>query len=69
MDEELDQHLASTGDERVDTAVAGLSRLPGQPVADHVAILEEVHGRLRDVLGELAEEGNQEPPEPAQGRP
>ena len=46
----------STGDDRVDDAVAGLSRLPGQPVEDHVAILEEVHGRLRDILGELAED-------------
>jgi hypothetical protein len=42
-----------TGDERVDGAVAGLSRLPGLPVEDHVAVLEEVHGRLRDILGEL----------------
>ena len=41
------------GDERVDDAVAGLSRLPGRPVDEHVAVLEEVHGRLRDILGEL----------------
>jgi hypothetical protein len=33
--------------------VAGLSRLPGRPVDEHVAVLEEVHGRLRDILGEL----------------
>ena len=46
----------ATGDDRVDDAVAGLNRLPGQPVEDHVAILEEVHGRLRDILGELAED-------------
>ena len=44
-----------TGDERVDGAVAGLSRLPGRPVDEHVAVLEEVHGRLRDILGELNE--------------
>ena len=44
-----------TGDERVDDAVAGLSRLPGRPVDEHVAVLEEVHGRLRDILGELNE--------------
>jgi len=43
------------GDERVDDAVAGLSRLPGRPVDEHVAVLEEVHGRLRDILGELNE--------------
>jgi hypothetical protein len=44
-----------TGDDRVDAAVAGLSRLPGAPADEHVAVLEEVHGRLRDILGELNE--------------
>ena len=44
-----------TGDDRVDAAVAGLSRLPGAPAEEHVAVLEEVHGRLRDILGELNE--------------
>jgi hypothetical protein len=44
-----------TGDARVDDAVAGLSRLPGRPAEEHVVILEEVHGRLRDILDELAE--------------
>jgi hypothetical protein len=47
--------LPPTGDERVDDAVAGLSRLPGLPADEHVAVLEEVHGRLRDILGELNE--------------
>jgi hypothetical protein len=56
MDEKLDQDLPPTGDDRVDAAVAGLIRLPGQPEQDQVAILEEVHGRLRDILGELAED-------------
>jgi len=46
---------APTGDARVDDAVAGLSRLEGRPADEHVAILEEVHGRLRDILGELDE--------------
>jgi hypothetical protein len=45
-----------TGDDRVDAAVAGLSRLPGAPAEEHVAVLEEVHGRLRDILGELSED-------------
>jgi hypothetical protein len=40
---------------RVDDAVAGLSRLRGRPAEEHVAVLEEVHGRLRDILDELAE--------------
>ena len=47
--------LPPTGDDRVDAAVAGLSRLPGAPAEEHVAVLEEVHGRLRDILGELNE--------------
>ena len=47
--------LPATGDNRVDEAVAGLSRLPGRPADEHVAVLEEVHGRLRDILGELNE--------------
>ena len=71
-DDRVDAAVAGliTGDDRVDAAVAGLSRLPGQPVADHVAILEEVHGRLRDILGELAEDQpGQEATEPTKGRP
>ena len=44
-----------TGDDRVDTAVAGLNRLAGAPAEEHVAVLEEVHGRLRDILGEVNE--------------
>lgn len=43
----------ATGDERVDDAVAGLSGVRGQPAEEHVAILEQVHGRLRDILDEL----------------
>jgi hypothetical protein len=57
----------STGDDRVDAAVAGLSRLPGRPADEHVAVLEEVHGRLRDILGELDE--GPEGRHMAQGRP
>ena len=45
----------ATGDARVDDAVAGLSRLRGRPAEEHVAVLEEVHGRLRDILGEASE--------------
>ena len=47
--------LPPTGDDRVDAAVAGLGRLRGAPAEEHVAVLEEVHGRLRDILGELNE--------------
>jgi hypothetical protein len=52
-----------TGDERVDSALAGLNSLPGRPPEEHVAVLEEVHGRLRDILGELGET-----PETPEGR-
>jgi hypothetical protein len=45
-----------TGDERVDDAVAGLSQLKGRPAEEHVAVLEEVHGRLRDILDDLGPE-------------
>ena len=45
----------TTGDDRVDAAVAGLNRLAGSPAEEHVAVLEEVHGRLRDILGEVNE--------------
>jgi hypothetical protein len=62
--------LPPTGDDRVDAAVAGLSRLPGTPADEHVAVLEEVHGQLRDILGEL-NEGPDRPKESdlAQGPP
>ncbi len=56
--------LPPTGDDRVDAAVAGLRRLPGTPADEHVAVLEEVHGQLRDILGEL-----NEGPDTTQGRP
>jgi hypothetical protein len=63
----LEDGLPPTGDDRVDAAVAGLNRLRGLPVDEHVAVLEEAHGRLRDILGELDEEA--EPPGVAKGRP
>lgn len=47
--------LPPTGDDHVDAAVGSLGRLAGRPVDEHVAVLEEVHGRLRDILGELNE--------------
>jgi hypothetical protein len=52
-----------TGDARVDDAVAQLSRMNGRPAAEHVAILEEAHGRLRDILDELAEGQGADGPE------
>ena len=51
----------ATGDARVDDAVAGLSRLRGRPAEEHVAVLEEVHGRLRDILDDLGPSGPGQP--------
>ena len=43
----------STGDARVDDAVARLDDLPGLPVAEHLAVFEYVHARLTEALGDL----------------
>jgi hypothetical protein len=43
----------ATGEPRVDAALARLDELAGRPVAEHRAVFEDVHRRLRDVLGEL----------------
>jgi hypothetical protein len=44
---------AATGEPRVDAALARLDQLAGRPVTEHRPIFEDVHRRLRDVLGEL----------------
>jgi hypothetical protein len=44
---------AATGEPRVDAALARLDELAGRPVTEHRAVFEDVHRRLRDVLGEL----------------
>jgi hypothetical protein len=46
--------LNSTGDPRVDEAVAQLGQLDGAPLEEHPVILGQVHDRLREVLGELS---------------
>jgi hypothetical protein len=46
-----------TGDPRVDHAVARLAALGELPLEEHPPVLEEVHDRLREVLGELGEPG------------
>ena len=43
----------ATGEPRVDAALARLDELAGRPVTEHQPIFEDVHRRLRDVLGEL----------------
>jgi hypothetical protein len=46
-----------TGDPRVDAAIAGLGALADADLADRPAVLEEVHDRLREILGELGDPG------------
>jgi hypothetical protein len=56
VDEALASLLAArqaTGEPRVDAALARLDDLAGMPVTEHRAVFEDVHRRLRDVLGEL----------------
>jgi hypothetical protein len=40
----------ATGDARVDSAVARLSELADLPVAEHVAVFEDIHRRLQEAL-------------------
>ena len=54
------------GDPRVDEAVAGLRALDGLDLAEHPALLQEVHGRLREILGELGDAAG--PAEPGRHR-
>lgn len=59
----------STGDPRVDEAVAGLDRLRELPLDEHPAVLESVHDKLREILGELGDAGARPAePEARQGR-
>jgi hypothetical protein len=50
---EPDERRPATGEPRVDAALAKLDELAGRPVTEHRAIFEDVHRRLREVLGEL----------------
>jgi hypothetical protein len=62
MDEERTRPaLAPTGDARVDQAIEGLSDLDQIDLDERPAVLEEVHDRLREILGELGEAGRPGP--------
>ena len=52
-----DPRAEPTGDERVDAAIAGLSALDDMELAGRPAVLEAVHDRLREILGELGDAG------------
>ncbi len=70
MDEERTRPaLAPTGDARVDQAIEGLSDLDQIDLDERPAVLEEVHDRLRDILGELGEAGRQAQGAVAPSRP
>jgi hypothetical protein len=47
--------LASTGDPRVDEAIEPLASLEATELTERPAVLDAVHDRLRDILGELGE--------------
>jgi hypothetical protein len=51
----------ATGDERVDEAVAGLAQLAEIPVEEHPAVLDTIHGRLGEILGEVESGDDQGP--------
>ena len=53
----MDMTPQSTGDDRVDQAVAGLEALADLPLDEHPAALEAVHDRLKEILGGLGDAG------------
>ena len=53
QDAQASQRRPATGENRVDEALAKLDELAGLPVTEHPAVFEQVHRRLREVLGEL----------------
>jgi hypothetical protein len=61
--------LAPTGDPRVDAAIGGLASLDDADLADRPAVLEQVHDRLREILGELGDAGRDDPGRPAPAAP
>jgi hypothetical protein len=50
---ELAPEPPTSGDPRVDAALARLDELPGVPVTEHPRVFDDVHRRLEDVLDEL----------------
>ena len=58
----------TTGDVRVDEAVARLGDLAGLPVAEHPPVFEHVHQRLAEALGDL-DVRDRPAPEDSPGRP
>jgi len=57
---------APTGDPRVDAAIEELASVEDMDLADRPAVLEQVHDRLREILGELGDPGSQAPARPGE---
>ena len=57
--------LAPTGDPRVDAAIQPLASLEDVDLAERPTVLETVHDRLREILGELGDPGGPGPAVPA----
>jgi hypothetical protein len=55
MQDDSDQ-TASSGDPRVDEAVARLGRLDDLPLDEHVVLYEDLHDELGRVLSDLSAE-------------
>lgn len=49
----FDATASDTGHAEVDAALARLGELEALPIAEHVAVFEDVHGRLQEALAEL----------------
>jgi hypothetical protein len=64
--ERTGQARDSTGDSRVDDAISGLARLREAPLDEHPQVLEAVHDRLREILGELGDAGAPRPTRPGE---
>lgn len=54
-----------TGDPRVDAALDRLGELDSVPVAEHVDVFTDIHGRLTGALADFG--GDTEPDEASQG--
>ncbi|HEX7162992.1 MAG TPA: hypothetical protein VF223_17385 [Trebonia sp.] len=61
--------LVPTGDSRVDAVIGGLVSLDDVDLAERPAVLEQVHDRLREILGELGDPGKGDPGRTAPAAP
>lgn len=53
---EHEHHTEATGNETVDDVLASLEQLDALPAADHVAVFESAHDRLRSALSAAGED-------------